>query len=80
MFCRPQSRTRLGVEIIFWDTHQKISGEELTALVRKPLFDCGMIDFDEVATRSGKRTEMQLYDALGMTDKWAQNAGGWDSA
>lgn len=33
-----------------------------------------------MATHSGKRTGVQLYGALGMTDAWIQDKGGWHSA
>jgi len=63
-----------------WDTNQKVGCEALTALVRESLADCGMLDVKKVATHSGKRAGVQLYDALGMTDAWVMDNGAWTSA
>jgi len=80
IFCRPQARKSKGVPSTAWDTHQKVSCDALTALVRELLADSGMLDVGKVATHSGKRTGVQLYEALGMSDSWVMDKGGWDSA
>ena len=80
IFCRPQVRKSKGVPSTVWDTHQKVSCDALTALVRELLADSGMLDVGKVATHSGKRTGVQLYEALGMSDSWVMDKGGWDSA
>ena len=63
-----------------WDTRQKVSCDALTALVRELLADSGMLDVSKVAMHSGKRTGVQLYEAMGMSDSWVMDKGGWDSA
>jgi len=63
-----------------WDTRQKVSCDALTALVRELLADSGMLDVSKVATHSGKRTGVQLYEAMGMSDSRVMDKGGWDSA
>jgi len=80
IFCRPLLRKAKGKDTTVWDTNQKIGCEALTTLAREALADCGMLDVSKVATHSGKRTGVQLYDALGMTDAWVMDKGGWDSA
>lgn len=80
IFCRPLYRKQGGQTTTAWDTHQQIGSEALTALVREAFQDSGMLDVDKVATHSGKRSGVQLYDALGMTDAWVKDKGGWDSA
>ena len=76
IFCRPLLRKAKGKDTTVWDTNQKIGCEALTTLAREALADCGMLDVNKVATHSGKRTG----DALGMTDAWVTDKGGWDSA
>jgi len=80
IYCRPQARNSRGVRSTVWDTRQKVSCDALTALVRELLADSGMLDVSKVATHSGKRTGVQLYEAMGMSDSWVMDKGGWDSA
>lgn len=79
IYCRPLQRKQKSVLSITWDIHLRVGNEALTALAREALADCGILDVSKVATHSGKRTAVQLYDALGMSDAWIQDKGGWDS-
>jgi len=80
IFFRPLLRKTQGKAKTLWDADQNVRCEALTALARELLADCGMLDVNKVATHSGKRTGVQLYDALGMTDAWVMDKGGWERA
>lgn len=73
IFCRPLHRKRAGVASPTWDTRRQVGNEQLTALVRESFTECGILDVQKVATHSGKRTGVQLYDTLGMTDEWVRD-------
>lgn len=56
---------------------EPINPRNLVALLRKLYAPCGVLDANELATHTAKRSGVQFYEAIQQTPVWIMDKGGW---
>ena len=56
---------------------RKMSAPAFVELLREYYEPCGVLDPNLLATHTLKRSGCQLYKALGLSDTWIMDKGGW---